>query len=82
MIIENDSIGVKYVKNFYSDLEEELNESEEVIVDFSSVKRIDLSVVQAIIVIGREAREKGKIVKLKSVSDDVKKQMQICGLKT
>jgi anti-anti-sigma factor len=81
MIILKEDISVKNVAQFYQDIKNEITNKEKVIIDFSSVKRIDLSIAQVIIAAGREAKETGKNVKLKSVSDAVKNQLQICGLK-
>jgi len=82
MEIDSDFIGVKQAKKFYDDFAGELDAADEVMIDFSRVKRVDLSIVQVIIAAGREARGSGKMIKLKGVSDTIKKQMHICGLKT
>jgi anti-anti-sigma regulatory factor len=81
MIILKDDISIKNAVQFYLDIKNELIDEEKVILDLSKVKRIDLSIAQIIIAAGREAKETGKSVKLKSVSDTVKHQLQICGLK-
>jgi len=82
MVIEEESFGVKHAGSFYQALKKELDENEEIIIDFEQVKRIDLSVVQILISAGREARNIGKMIKLKAVSENIKNQMHICGLKT
>ncbi len=81
MIVLNEDISIKYAAQFYQDIKNELGDEEKVILDFSNVKRIDLSIAQIIVAAGREAKDIGKSVKLKSVSDTVKHQLQICGLK-
>jgi anti-anti-sigma regulatory factor len=82
MIVLDEDIGIKKVREFYNDLKEELSSGNEVVVDFSKVGRTDLSVIQVIIAAGREAKSKGKTIRLKKVSRDMKLQMQLCGLKT
>jgi anti-anti-sigma regulatory factor len=81
MIIFKDDISIKNAAQFYMDFKNELASEQEIILDLAMVKRIDLSIAQIIIAAGREAKESGKNVKLKSVTDTVKHQLQICGLK-
>ncbi|MCP4133593.1 MAG: STAS domain-containing protein [bacterium] len=81
MISLNENIGVKTIKEFHSSLSDELKNNDEIIIDFSAIKRVDLSVVQVIIAAGRKARKEGKTIKLKQVADAIKEQMQICGLR-
>ena len=82
MIQLNENTSVKTIRQLYDELQDELEKNEEVIVDFSKVKRMDLSVVQLILAAGRYARDGDKTLRLKSVSDHLKKQMSICGIKT
>jgi anti-anti-sigma regulatory factor len=79
MVLENAT--VKNVRNIYELLKEELSKEDVVTVDFTAVKRTDLSVLQVIIAAGREAKGLGKTIKLKGVSAGVKSQMYLCGLK-
>ena len=81
MVIEEVNLGIKQSKKFHQMLNHEMDEYDEVIIDFSKVKRIDLSIVQVITAAGRDARKRGKVIMLKSASDDVKRQLKICGLK-
>jgi len=80
MKIKDEECSVKKVKSLYNELKLELEKEPEVFVDFSSVKRVDLSVVQLIISAAREARLRGKTIKLKGVNDHVKHQFQTGGL--
>ena len=80
MVISEESFGVKHAGNFLSELKDEYENNKEVTIDFSNVKRIDLSIVQIIIAAGRSAKRDGKRIRIKSLSEDVKKQMKICGL--
>lgn len=81
MIVKEENIGVKLSNEFYKTLREELKKKENVIIDFSSVKGIDLSIVQILTAAGREAKSMGKTVQLKAPSENVKNLLQICGLK-
>jgi anti-anti-sigma regulatory factor len=80
MKITDEECGVKKVKSLYNALKLELEKEPEIFVDFSAVRRVDLSVVQLIISAAREARLRGKTIKLKGVSDHVKQQFQTGGL--
>jgi anti-anti-sigma factor len=81
MIVLKEDINIKNAAQFYQDVKDELANKDKVILDFSNVQRIDLSIAQIILAAGREAKETGKSVNLKSVSDAVKHQLQVCGLK-
>ena len=81
-MILNENISIKNIKDFSSKLKDKISNSEgTVILDFSNVKRVDLSVVQVVLSAGRSARSESKSIRLKNVSDTVKNQMQLCGLK-
>ncbi len=82
MIIEEEVLSVKHAAGFYSKIKKEIETESEIIIDLGRVERIDLSIIQIIIAAGREARALDKVLKLKSVSDDIKEQMSICGLRT
>ncbi len=81
MIIEEEIFGIKHVRKFYGNLKEEYKSGIELIIDFKSVKRVDLSIVQVLTAVVRMARKDGRVVKFKSLSEDVKNQMILCGLK-
>lgn len=81
MFIQEENLTIKLSQKFYNDFAEEFKKGNEVTVDFSRVKRIDLSVVQIIVAAGRKARQEGKTIKLKSVLPEIRKQMMFCGLK-
>jgi anti-anti-sigma regulatory factor len=81
MVIEEEILNVKQAERIHRDFIRELDEKDEIIMDFSPVKRIDLSIAQLIIAAGREARKTGKVIRLKGVSDHVRWQMNVCGLR-
>ena len=81
-MVLSENISVKNIKDFSLKLKDEISNSEgTVVLDFANVKRVDLSVVQVVLSAGRSARNESKAIKLKNVSDAVKNQMQLCGLK-
>jgi anti-anti-sigma regulatory factor len=80
MVLEAD-LSIKTVKTFYESLQKEFQENDRVNLDFSRVHRIDLSIIQVIIAAGREARDRGKVLRMKSVPEEIRNQMHICGLK-
>ncbi len=80
MVIElKEDTGVKNIKKLYSQMKKVLKNGSEIILDFSKVRRIDLSVAQLLIAAGRESHKNGKKIMLKSVSEDIKKQLFISG---
>ncbi len=79
--IKEETFGIKHARDFYNSLKDELIDNDEVVLDFAGVKRIDLSIAQIIIAAGRSARKNKKTIKLKSVSENLKYQMIIGGLK-
>jgi anti-anti-sigma regulatory factor len=76
----HEETGVKNIKNFYIDLIETLKGESELVLDFSRVKRIDLSLAQILMAARRLAKGDNKILKLRNVSAEVRKQLQIAGL--
>jgi anti-anti-sigma regulatory factor len=81
MIKLEPDISVKKINELHAAIVDEFKTGDEVLIDFSDVERVDLSVVQLIIASGRAAKTSGKTIKLKSVPRFVKHQMQICGVK-
>ena len=67
MVVLSENVGVKRVKKLYAQFKEELESNDILEVDFSEVHRVDLSIIQLIIVTSRYAKKKGKTMKLKSV---------------
>ncbi len=81
MIKLDSDTGIKKIKELHSAVIDEFAMSDEIVIDFTAVERVDLSVVQLIMAVGRAAKAAGKTIKLKSVPRFVKHQMQICGIK-
>ncbi|MBN2401094.1 MAG: STAS domain-containing protein [Spirochaetes bacterium] len=80
MVIElREDVGVKNIKELYSHLKELIKKESEIILDFSKVRRIDLSLAQLIMAANRESYKIGKKIILKSVSYDIKQQLYLSG---
>lgn len=80
MIIElQEDTGIKNIKELYSQLEKTIKKDSEIILDFGKVRRVDLALAQLVIAANREVHKNGKKMMLKSVSEDVKKQLFISG---
>ncbi len=76
----HEETGIKSIKRFYIDLIETLKQESELVLDFSRVKRIDLSLAQILMAARRLAKSDNKMLKLRNVSAEVRKQLQITGL--
>ena len=74
-------ISVKNIRDFYNHLTNEINNSGEIIIDLSNVKRIDLAAAQVIIAAGRKARDLKKIIRLTGVNPQLKKLLALSGIK-
>ncbi len=75
-----DDAGIKTVGGYHDRITGALAGDDEIVIDLSGVKRLDLAMVQLIIEAGREARKRSKVLKMRSVSADVRKQFEICGI--
>jgi anti-anti-sigma factor len=71
--------GIKNIKKLYSKLKKVLKSESEIILDLKNLRRMDLSLAQLLIAANREARKKGKKMMLRTVSEDIKKQLYISG---
>jgi anti-anti-sigma regulatory factor len=81
MIELKENAGVKNIKTLYDMIGGELRDSDELLLDFAKVGRLDLSLVQLVIAAARSARERGKTVRLRSVSAKIREQLETCGIK-
>ena len=75
-------MGIKKIKSFHEELIEALGTTEgDVTLDMKNIDSIDLSFIQVIITAGRFMRQKGKLMKLQSVSQKVRDQLKLAGLR-
>ena len=77
----SEDVGVKNIKSFYLELKNVLESDEsEIILDFSEVRRVDLSLIQVIMAADRELKRQGKKITLKYISGDIKEQLYLTRL--
>ena len=79
-IAVQEDIGIRHIREFYLFFGEVLRREDEITLDFSAVERIDLSVAQVLMAARRLAKSEKKVLKLKNVSEEVRKQLQLTGL--
>ncbi len=81
-LMVNKNVGVKNIRGFYDSLGEALKNSDSIVINFSRVDRIDLSVLTVLSAAYREIKGNGKMIKLKNVSPRLKEQLYISGFMT
>ncbi len=80
-IIEIDEfVNIKRIRQFTDEVKTVLDTQNDIVIDFTKSKRLDLSVVQVILSLLRSARQLNKTVKFKGVNDTIKKQLKLCGV--
>ncbi len=80
-IIEIDEfVNIKRIRQFTDEVKTVLDTQNDIVIDFTKSKRLDLSVVQVILSLLRSARQLNKTVKFKGVNDTIKKQLKLCGI--
>ncbi|MCX7679719.1 MAG: STAS domain-containing protein [Spirochaetes bacterium] len=80
-IILKEDISITNVRKLHAQLAEAIEiDGEDVIVDFTNVKRTDLSVYQVLIAFARECRRRRRILKIKGANPKVKEQLLLCGM--
>lgn len=72
--------GIKNVKNLYNEIKDIIPGENELVMDFSDVERVDLSVIQLIMSAQQYARQNECMIKLKNVPEQVREQLYIGGL--
>lgn len=81
MVIElSANIGIKNITELYDNIRSAIDNGCEIILDFSKVKRIDLSVLQVLLVANKRAMQNNKELKFRSLSEQVKKQLMLGGM--
>lgn len=79
-ILLDERTGVKTIRDLHDALRDALSSGEEVVLDFSGMERMDLSVLQVLMAAQRAARRDKRVLKLKKVPPRVRAQLQIAGL--
>ena len=75
-----ENAGVRTIGTMKSELLALLDRGEGVTIDFSAVKRLDLSVVQVVIAAQKEAKKRHQQIRLAGLSEEVKRQLFLCGV--
>lgn len=73
--------GIKTIGEVHAAVQEELSGDGDAVLDFSDLTRLDLSVAQVVLAAAREASKRKIKLRLKGVSDDIRHQLYLCGLK-
>ncbi|HOP62920.1 MAG TPA: STAS domain-containing protein [Spirochaetota bacterium] len=79
MKVENE-INVKNIREFYLSLKNELEKSDEIIIDFSDTVRIDSSAAQVLLSAMKRAAELDKQIKMEGVSPELQVLLTLAGL--
>lgn len=79
MVKVDKDTGIKNIKEFYAQIKNELDNNDQVVVDFSGVERIHLALATVILSAYREGKKDKKIIKLKNTSDVVRNQLYLAG---
>jgi len=75
-----EDIGVKNIREFHRDLGDVLRSGDDITLDFSNVRRIDLSVAQVLMAAQRVVRKNNRSIRLKGLHKTVHEQLVLTGL--
>ena len=76
----DENAGVKSVKDLHAQLSAALREESEVMIDLGKLRRLDGAIVQLLIAAGWDARAQKKVLRLRSASDGIRRQLELCGI--
>jgi anti-anti-sigma regulatory factor len=74
-------VNVKNVNNFYFALREEVENSSQVVLDFSDSVRVDSSVAQVILSAEKKIKDLDKSIRFVGVSPELRKLLKLAGIK-
>ncbi|HNX25002.1 MAG TPA: STAS domain-containing protein [Spirochaetota bacterium] len=74
-------VSVKNINNFYFALREEVENNNQVVIDFSDLSRIDSAAAQVILAAARKVKELDKTIRFVGVSSELKKLLKLAGIK-
>ncbi len=80
MKVDKDA-NVKSINSFYFSLREEVENNTHIVLDFSESDRIDSSVAQVILAAEEKVRELNKTIRFVGVSPELKKLLELAGIK-
>ncbi|MBP7901787.1 MAG: STAS domain-containing protein [Spirochaetes bacterium] len=70
---------IKNIKLFKNEILAALDEDNEVVLNLSNQRRLDLSSVQVICAARIEAKQKSKVFKVSGMNKEIVRQFEICG---
>lgn len=74
-------VSVKNVNSFYFALREEVENSNQVVLDFSDSLRIDSSAAQVILSAEKKVKDLDKSIRFVGVSPELRKLLKLAGIK-
>jgi len=74
-----EDVGIKNIRQFYDRLKEMLKSDDMVVLDFAGANGVHLSAALVVLAAHREAKESGKTIRLKNLSDAVRRQLYLSG---
>jgi anti-anti-sigma regulatory factor len=80
MKVDNE-VSVKNINNFYFALREEVENNNQVVIDFTDSVRIDSSAAQVILAATRKVKDLDKTIRFVGVSPDLLKLLKLAGIK-
>lgn len=80
MILDKE-VNVKNIMNFYNSLKEEIENNNQIVLDFSDSKRIDSSAAQVIFAATRKVKEMNKTIRFIGASPGMQLLLKLSGIK-
>ena len=80
MIVDKE-VNVKNIMNFYNSLKEEIENKNQIVLDFSNSSRIDSSAAQVILAAVRKVREMDKTIRYIGASPGMQGLLKLSGIK-
>jgi anti-anti-sigma factor len=77
--LEEDT-GIKKIRQFQSELRDAIRAQDEVMLDFTAVRRLDCAAIQVVLAAARELREASRSLKMRGVNEAIRNQLYLCGL--
>ncbi len=74
-------VNVKNINSFYFSLREEIENNNQIILDFSESVRIDSSAAQIILAAAKKVKELDKSIRFVGVSPELLKLLKLAGIK-
>lgn len=74
-------VSVKNISNFYFALREEVENNNQIVLDFSESVRIDSSAAQVILAAARKVKDLDKTIRFVGVSNELKALLKLSGIK-